>query len=321
MLIISLSILFFILGVVIIVYSSEIAVKHSATLAAQLGISNLVIGVTLVAIGTDISEIFNSIISSSMGHADIDVGDSIGSSLAQITLVFGILPIVCGSFRVRRQEFIVLGACQIIALFVIYAIISKGYFTRLDAIFIVGSLVLYLIIIYNVTKDSIIERIDLVITKTDKSKKYHAAFAALGFLGVALSSFMIVLSVITISMELGVHEFIISFIFLSVATSLPELAVDITALRRKHYNMAIGDIIGSCIIDSTLSIGIGQIFFPQAVSAELAMPAILYTMFASFIVITLVCWRQKVDKKAGVIFLALYAISFVVLFSVWAAIY
>ena len=85
--------------------------------------------------------------------------------------------------------------------------------------------------------------------------------------------------------------------------------------------MAIGDIIGSCIVDSTLSIGIGQVFFPQAVSAELAIPAILYTMFASIIVITLVSWRQKVDKKAGAIFLALYAMSFVVLFSVWTTLY
>lgn len=321
MLTITLAIIGFIIGVAIIVYSSDIAVKHSATLAAQLGISNLVIGVTLVAVGTDISEIFNSIISCSLGHGDIDVGDSIGSSLAQITLVFGLLPIICGSFRVRRQEFLVLGVCQIIALIVIYAIISKGYITRLDAIFMVGSLVLYLIIIYDVTKDSIIERIDLVITKTDKSKKYHATLAILGFLGVAISSYMIVLSVITISLELGVHEFIISFIFLSLATSLPELAVDITALRKKHYNMAIGDIIGSCIVDSTLSIGIGQVFFPQAVSAELAIPAILYTMFASCIVIALVCWRQKVDKKAGAIFLALYVMSFVVLFSVWATLY
>ena len=83
----------------------------------------------------------------------------------------------------------------------------------------------------------------------------------------------------------------------------------------------LGDVIGSCIVDSTLSIGIGQIFFPQDVSAELAMPAILYTIFASFIVITLVCWRQKVDKKAGAIFLALYAISFIVLFSVWTTIH
>ena len=314
-----LAIIIFICGIALITFSSDIAVKHSATLAAQFGISNLVIGVTLVAIGTDLSEIFNSIIASSMGHGDINVWDSVGSSLAQITLVLGLLPIICGSFKVRRQEFLVLGGCQILALIVIYAIISKGYITRLDAIFMVGSLVIYFFIIYIETKDTVMEKVDLVITKSDKPKKYHAALATIGFLGVALASYMIVLSVIAISTVLGIHEFIISFIFLSLATSLPELAVDITALRRKHYKMAIGDILGSCIVDCTLSIGIGQVFWPQAVSAELAIPAILITMFATAIVIIVVSARQKVDKKAGALFLALYAMSFVVLFSVWAS--
>ena len=310
----------FICGVALIAYASDIAVKHSATLAQQLGISNLVIGVTLVAIGTDIGEIFNSIIACSMGHGDVDVGDSVGSDLAQLTLIFGILPFVCGSFRVDRRSFIVLGACEILSLIVIYTIVVKGYITRLDAIFMVGSLVLYLIIIYYVTKDTIIEKVDLIITKSDKPKKYHLCIAALGFFGVFIASYMIVLSVIAISAELGVHEFIISFIFLALATSLPELAVAITALRKKHYDMAIGDIIGSCIVDSTLSIGIGQIIWPQAVTAELAVPAILVTIFASFVVIIVVSARQKVDKKAGALFIALYVMSFIVLFAVWSTV-
>ena len=310
----------FICGVVLIAYASDIAVKHSATLAQQLGISNLVIGVTLVAIGTDIGEIFNSIIACSMGHGDVDVGDSVGSDLAQLTLIFGILPFVCGSFRVDRRSFIVLGACEILSLIVIYTIVVKGYITRLDAIFMVGSLVLYLIIIYYVTKDTIIEKVDLIITKSDKPKKYHLCIAALGFFGVFIASYMIVLSVIAISAELGVHEFIISFIFLALATSLPELAVDITALRKKHYDLAIGDIIGSCIVDSTLSIGIGQVIWPQAITAELAVPAILITIFASFVVIIVVSARQKVDKKAGALFIALYVMSFIVLFAVWSTV-
>ena len=318
--VIILSIIGFIVGVALIAYASDIAVKHSATLAQQLGISNLVIGVTLVAIGTDIGEIFNSIIACSMGHGDVDVGDSVGSDLAQLTLIFGILPFVCGSFRVDRKSFIVLGACEILSLIVIYTIVVKGYITRLDAIFMVGSLVLYLVIIYYVTKDTMIEKVDLIITKSDKPKKYHLCIAALGFFGVFIASYMIVLSVIAISAELGVHEFIISFIFLALATSLPELAVAITALRKKHYDMAIGDIIGSCIVDSTLSIGIGQIIWPQAVTAELAVPAILVTICASFIVIIVVSARQKVDKKAGALFISLYVISFVVLFAVWSTV-
>ena len=317
----TITILVFIGGIGLIAISSDIAVKHSATLASQLGISNLVIGVTLVAIGTDISEIFNSLIASSMGHADINVGDSIGSSLTQLTLIFGVLPFICGVFRVRRKEFLILGACNILALIVVYTVVEKGYITRLDAIFMVGSLVAYFFIIYQVTKNSIIEHIDLVITKDDKSKKYHAIMAAIGFLGIAISSYAIISSIVYISLELGIEEFIISFFFLSVATSLPELAVDITALKKKHYNIAIGDIIGSCIVDCTLSIGIGPIFWPQEVSAELAVPAVLFTIFASLIVIIVVSTRQKVDKKAGALFISLYVLSFIVLFSIWSKIY
>jgi len=91
-------------GIILVIFSSKYAVKHSAILATALGISPLIIGVTLVSIGTDISEIFNSIISCSLGHGDIDVGDSVGSDLTQLTLVFGLLPIVCGAFYINRRD-------------------------------------------------------------------------------------------------------------------------------------------------------------------------------------------------------------------------
>lgn len=100
---------------------------------------------------------------------------------------------------------------------------------------------------------------------------------------------------------------------MAIGTSLPELAVDISALRRKQYDIAIGDILGSCIVDATISISIGQFLFPQAISAELAIPTILYTIVASMIVIAVVATRQKVDKKAGILFICIYLSSFIVM--------
>ncbi len=128
---------------------------------------------------------------------------------------------------------------------------------------------------------------------------------------------MIVNSVIVISRFLNLHEYIISFFIVAIGTSLPELAVDINALRLKHHSIAIGDIIGSCIVDSTLSIGIGQVLFPQAVTATLAAPTVLYTLVASFIVFVLIASRRKVDKKAGILFISLYFISYLFLFTFW----
>ncbi|MFX1256659.1 MAG: hypothetical protein ACFFAN_02285, partial [Promethearchaeota archaeon] len=159
MLEIALAILLLIGGILLITYTSSVAVKHSAILASGLGVSPLIIGITLVSIGTDISEIFNSIIACYLGHGDIDAGDSIGSILTQITLVFGLLPIICGAFKVEKKTFIIIGACQIVALILVFLVIEKGYFTRLDALFLIGCFVFFTIIIYNVTKEDVIERV------------------------------------------------------------------------------------------------------------------------------------------------------------------
>jgi len=309
------AIIILIIGIFLIAFSSKIAVKHSAILATALGVSPLIIGLSLVSIGTDLPEIFNSIISCSLGHGDIDVGDSVGSDLTQLTLVFGLLPIICGSFKIDRREIIVLGGCEILSLIVIYTIVEKGYFTRLNALIMVGSLVIYLIIISRVTKESILERIDLLENiETPRSKPFHIIIASLGFIGVAIGAYAIVQSIITLSSELNIHEYIISFFIASLGTSLPELVVDINAIRNKHYKIAIGDIVGSCIVDSTLSIGIGQVLFPQAVSAEIAIPTILYTLLVSFIVFFMIAVRKKMDKKAGIIFIFLYLASYIFLF-------
>jgi len=304
-------------GIVLVIFSSKYAVKHSALLATALGISPLIIGVTLVSIGTDISEIFNSIISCYLGHGDIDVGDSVGSDLTQLTLVFGILPIVCGAFHIHRRDIIILGSCEVLSLIVIFSIVEKGYITRLNAIFMVFSLVIYFWLIYNSNKESIQHRIEILeISQPTKKKRFHFLIAVIGFSGVTIAAFFIVQSVIFISQAINIHEYIISFFVLAIGTSLPELVVDIHALRTGHHGIAIGDIVGSCIVDSTLSIGIGQVFFPQAVTAELAVPTVLYTLIVSIIVIIVIAVRQKIDKKAGVFFILLYLGSYFLLFNI-----
>ncbi len=311
---------FFVLvgGIALIIFSSLKAVKHSAILAAALGVSPLIIGITLVSIGTDISEIFNSIISCSLGHGDIDVGDSVGSDLTQLTLIFGLLPIITGVIYIHRKDIIILGSCEILSLLLIFSVVEKGYITRLNAIFMVGSLGIYIWLIYNANKDSILQRVQMIERiEAPKKKSFHLLIAAIGFGGVTLASFMIVESIIFISRFLNLHEYIISFFIVAVGTSLPELAVDINALRLGHHSIAIGDIVGSCIVDSTLSIGIGQVLFPQTVTAALAVPTVLYTLMASFVIFISIAIRRKIDKKAGILFISLYFLSYFFLFTFW----
>jgi cation:H+ antiporter len=179
----------------------------------------------------------------------------------------------------------------------------------------VSSMIIYFWLIYNANKENILHRVDLMKElQPTGSKKFHLLIAVIGFGGVTIAAVLIVNSVIYISTYFQVHEYIISFFILSIGTSLPELAVDINALRTGQHSIAFGDIIGSCIVDSTLSIGIGQLLFPQAVTASLAIPTILYTLVASLAVIMIIAIRKKVDKTAGIIFILIYALAYPLLF-------
>ena len=104
---------------------------------------------------------------------------------------------------------------------------------------------------------------------------------------------------------------------LAIGTSLPELVVDLTCIRKKQYELAVGDIVGSCIVDATISISIGQLLFPTAVFVESSGRSVLlvaYAMVASALVMLTLALREKVDKRASWVFLGLYAFSFVLLY-------
>ena len=301
-----------VIGLAVMIYAAEKSVDHSIILASALGISPLVIGLLLVSIGTDLPEIVNSIVASGLGHLDIDVGDSIGSVLTQLTLVFGILSFVARKpFKLNKKIMFVMGSCLLLSLFLVYSTVENGFISRINALFMIGSLPAYMVLIYSlIGLDTTGDRSP----QTEVNKVRHLVFALIGFVGVALGSYGVVTSIIELSTIFNIPEYIISFFAAAIGTSLPELVVDVRAIQKGETALAYGDIIGSCIVDATLSIGIGAFLFPQAVSANLANTAILYTIAASFIVVVLLTLRGTIDRKAGAILIGLYLLSYIILF-------
>jgi len=295
-------------GIVILAYSSDKAVEHSISIASRLGVSPLLVGLVVVSLGTDLPEIFNSIISWGIGHGDISVGDCFGSILVQITLIVGLLALLGGAFKVKRDEMIVIGACELLALIAAVSMVEKGYISRMNAIFLVASWPLLILIIKNIMKK------DYSKQQTERELHHHVIITIIGYTGVAIGAYIVINSVITLSALLNIHEYLISFFIVAIGTSLPELAVDLTAIRKKQYEIAIGDAIGSCLVDASLSIGIGPLFFPNKVSGGLAETTGLYALFASIVVILTLALRQRLDKKAGLLFIIVYGFSYILLY-------
>ena len=301
-----------ILGIVLLIFSSKKAVEHSVSIALALRISPLMIGLTLASIGTDLPEIANDIISSALGHGDITIGDSLGSVLTQITLVLGLISFSGGMFKVKRKEIAVIGACEVLALILVVSIAKTGYIGGMNALFLVVSWPIFMLITRKVTAKNVTEK-EHAAPRTHRRSSYHFVVASLGFIGVAIGAYVVIQSVITLSAVVDIPEYLISFFAVAIGTSLPELVVDLTAIRKKQYKLAIGDAVGSCIVDASLSCGIGPLFFPIEVSGELAMITGLYALFASIVVILTLALREKVDKKAGALFIFLYLFSYTTL--------
>ncbi|MCZ2855687.1 MAG: sodium:calcium antiporter [Candidatus Bathyarchaeota archaeon] len=296
-------------GIALLIYSSDKAVLHSISIASALRISPLMIGLVLMSIGTDLPEIVNDIMSSALGHGDITIGDSLGSVLTQITLVLGLLPFLGGMFNVKRREIVVIGACEVLALMLVVSIVSTGYISRVSALFLVASWPIFMLITRKATaKNS--KKKEYAVPRANRRPSYHILVASLGFIGVAIGAYVVIQSVITLSEAFHVPEYLISFFIVAIGTSLPEFVVDLTALRKKQYELAIGDAVGSCIVDATLSCGIGPLLFPIRVSGELAMVTGLYAILASVVVILTLALRERVDRKAGALFIALYLLSY-----------
>jgi len=299
-----------ILGLALLAFCGDKAVEHSAIIALEFGIPPLMIGLLLVSLGTDLPEIVNSIISSAFDHGDINVGDSLGSVLAQMSLVLGLLPFLAGTFKVKRKEVGIIGACEVLALMLAISIAEKGNISQINGLFLVASWLIFILIVRSATAKNVTEKEKHVLPPPSQKRLHYLGVAVLGFVGVAIGSFIVIESVITLSSVFRISEYIISFFVVAIGTSLPELVVDLTAIRKKQYELAIGDIIGSCIVDSCFSIGIGPLIFPIEVTGKLVMVTGLYAIFVSATVIMTLTLREKVDRKTGVFFIFLYLLSY-----------
>ena len=301
-----LAVLGLILGLVILFISSETAVDNLIKVATLYGASLFTVGFIFSSIGTDLPEIVNSVISAALGHGDISVGDSFGSVNTQITLVLGLIPFFCRFCRLIPQRFAVVGISEVVVLIISVFLVVDGNVTRLDGLSLILLWVLSLFVLRKFGEEKIAVEDSDEILKPKKDMKRIALLIVLGFLGITVGSYLVIESVIEISTTLGVSEYLISFFFLALGTSMPELIIAISAIRRKHFELAIGDIIGSCLVDATLGIGLGPLFFPITVNRSAVLLTGTYAIISSLVVVSVLSYRGINDKKTGALFLLIY---------------
>jgi len=293
--------------------ASDVAVSYTRALAAGLGAPPFVVGVVLVALGTDLPEIANSIAAQAQGEGDVNVGDSVGSTLTQYTFVLALFPLVIPVIAISLRQVGLVTALTMGGLAVTALVVADGCLGRLDGLVLVGCWVIGTVLVTRLLPDRTHDDPPAVRMQSHTSR----VVVVLGALvAVGLGATVAVRALVDLAEAVGIPEFVLAFFGASIGTSAPEIAVDITALRSGAPAVALGDALGSSFIDATLSIGIGPLLFPAAVTASLAVAAATYTLLAVGAVGALLSWRRRHDRLSAFVLLGLYALSYAVLLSV-----
>lgn len=295
-------------GVTVAALASRRAVGAALDTADALGISAGFVGITILAIGTDLPEIANSIMASVTDHGDINVGDSTGSALTQVTLVLAILILVAGmSSDIRSEELRVVvpaGLMAVGALVLLAVLLSDRHLGRFDGMLLVATWVVSVFFLEQHMREG-----EAPPRVPDGMVGGMIAKTLFWLIIVGVAAIGIVRSFVEITETIGVPEFVASTIVLSLGTSVPELVVDWTAIRRGAAALALGDLFGATLIDATVSVGSGPIVSPTVISSEAVAGTLIIAIGVAAATLVVSAIRSP-RSLAGALF-AIYALSMV----------
>jgi cation:H+ antiporter len=308
-------ILLFILGLVILSKSSDFLIDAALSLGKRLNLSPVFIGLTVIAFGTSLPEFFVSFIALSKGSNGISIGNIIGSNIANVALIIGLIGIffplqfknLLEKKGLRKKEYFM------IFIYIVFIVLAwDNLLSVIDGIILCCFFVLFLIISY---KGGLIEEID-------EDTKHYGLFMAivitiLSLVGLVIGADLMTNSAVQLAKILGIEDYIIGATIVAVGTSLPELAASFSAVKKGETAMSLANIVGSNIFNILMVLGFSSIIFTIPIQVNLIrVDFILLTITALILLVCVSGKYQVIPKKIIYLSLLTYLIYLARLLSV-----
>lgn len=270
-----LSLVFIIGGLLALVWSSDVFIDGSASVARTLGISPLVIGMVIIGFGTSAPELCVSVMSSMSNHSSMSLGNAYGSCIFNIAIILGIAALI-EPMRSRPMTAVLAGVILTVFSVLSYFLLSDSMCSRMDA----GLLLLLFAItmpLYcwfdnknNPSEDLAAKmalpervRLDKRYIKITRLRLFSSTLKlVIGLLVLIGSSHILVTGAVDLAKFLGVSDLLIGLTIISVGTSLPELASAIQSARKGEHDFVLGNIIGSNIFNTLGVVGLAVFITP-----------------------------------------------------------
>lgn len=298
--------LFIIVGLVLLVLGGDWLLKAAVGMSLRLNISKIVIGMTVVSFATSAPELIVSVKSAMDGFPDIALGNVVGSNIANIGLILGIVMII-SKMQVDNSFFKIDWPAMIMSSLLLYGmLLFDGQISRIDGFILFGLIIAF--VIYLIKSNKNMDEVEIPLEETMKM------YQVIGFLvigGAALygGSEFLIKGAVNVAHAFGVSDRVIAVTVVAIGTSIPELAASLIAAIKKESSISIGNVLGSNIFNILSVLGLSAIIHPiKLVDNRLLYFDIFWMLGFAFILLPLVYLPQKgfLDRKAGVILLAGY---------------
>ncbi len=302
------------LGIIVLLLGGHWLVHGSVAIARRAGISTLVVGLTVVAIGTSSPELFFNVIAATSGHTELSFGNVMGSNIANIGLILGISAVaaplaVHGRVINKELPWLVLVSVAMVGL----ALIPLGAhgFHRFEGVVMLAIFILLLGIWVRMGRREPAEPVFEELSEETGAGPLPSIPAAVAFVVAGLALLLAggklsETGAVTLARWLGWSDALIGLTIVAFATSLPELATSIMAVRKGHTDLAVGNVVGSNFCNLLLVLG------ATATIADVPVPEWGWFDLTMMIVITLVLLlfamthRHCITRWGGVWLLVLY---------------
>lgn len=297
------------LGLVALSLGAELLVRGASRLADTFGVSPLVVGLTVVAFGTSAPEAAVGVQSALSGSSGVALGNVIGSNILNVLLVLGlsaaIAPLSVSTRLVRLDVPI-----MICVSFLLLLLALNGVIGRLDGTLLVAGVVVYTFYAIRRSRRESAGRVPGQSSgaETGRGKLVQAVYVIAGLALLVLGARWLVDGAVAVATAIGLSELIVGLTVVAIGTSLPEIATSMVAAFRGERDMAVGNIVGSCIFNVLLVLGLAGLVAPDGVGVSAAalrfdIPVMIATAVAC---LPIFFTGREISRWEGILFLGYY---------------
>lgn len=298
-----------VLGLILLIKGGDWVLEGAVLFSLRLNIPKIIVGMTVVSFATSAPELIVSINAALNGYPDLAVGNIVGSNIANLALVLGIVVFIT-PIKIEKVFYKYDWPAMILVTLLFYSSLKSDYSLSLfESVLFIIVLIAYLIFLIFYQKSRVNDQEEL---NVDKSMKYLKILSLIIFGGffLWLGSEVLIKGSISLATKLGISERIIGVTIVAFGTSIPELSTSIVAIINKEQNISLGNLIGSNIFDMLGVIGITGILSPIVISdIGLIDSDLIWMLSLAFLILPLVFFpnKMKFGRIEGVILLLFYA--------------